>query len=211
MFTHFEDFPKFMRFVKEITRYDGQRTHWVVHVLRDYEWDAVNEDWIPDKQIGWRSISGLKNTGKVKFTPLGAQRTMVDVYVSYTPPSGPLGMLGDALGASEHFAAILREELNHFARMVEEAPPGSLDPMSSNYLFHRQSAVTQGVITRRQKEAMARDSRMAPEALAERKVRLAQEQARRKRALQEQEEARKRPGRGSVRKREDSFRSSRFC
>ncbi len=54
LFTHFNDFPKFMRFVKEVTYYDEQRTHWVVHVLGDYEWDAVNEDWIPDQQIGWR-------------------------------------------------------------------------------------------------------------------------------------------------------------
>ena len=44
LFTHFDDFPKFMSFVKEVTYYDEQRTHWVVHVLRDYEWDAVNED-----------------------------------------------------------------------------------------------------------------------------------------------------------------------
>src|SRR5258708_20527317 len=79
LFTHFNDFPKFMHFVKEVTYYNEQRTHWVVQVLGEYEWDAVNEDWIPDRQIGWRSISGLSNAVKVKFSSLGPNRTMVDV------------------------------------------------------------------------------------------------------------------------------------
>jgi len=29
LFTHFNDFPKFMSFVKEVTYYDEQRSHWV--------------------------------------------------------------------------------------------------------------------------------------------------------------------------------------
>ena len=32
MFTHFNDFPKFMSFVKEVTYYDDQRSHWVAEV-----------------------------------------------------------------------------------------------------------------------------------------------------------------------------------
>jgi uncharacterized membrane protein len=76
LFTHFNDFPKFMSFVKEVTYYDDQRSHWVVQALRQYEWDAVNVDWIADKQIGWRSTRGLENTGKVKFRPLGPERTV---------------------------------------------------------------------------------------------------------------------------------------
>src|SRR6476660_4305224 len=91
LFTHFNDFPKFMSFVKEVTYYDSQRSHWVIKALSDYEWDAVNEDWIPDQQIGWRSTRGLKNSGKVKFFALGPERTSVNVYIQYSPPSGPLG------------------------------------------------------------------------------------------------------------------------
>jgi Polyketide cyclase / dehydrase and lipid transport len=192
LFTHFDDFPKFMRFVKEVTYLDEHRTHWVVHVLRDYEWVALNEDWLPDKQVGWRSISGLKNTGKVKFRPLGPNRTMVDVYISYVPPTGPLGAVVDALSASEYFASVLSEDLHNFARMVEEAPVGALDPMSSNYLFHASSAVTAGSITVRQKAAMERDPRMSPEALAERRTRLEQVMAERQRETEEREAIRNR-------------------
>ena len=37
LFTHFNDFPKFMSFVKEVTYYDEMRSHWVVQVGREYE------------------------------------------------------------------------------------------------------------------------------------------------------------------------------
>jgi DNA segregation ATPase FtsK/SpoIIIE-like protein len=191
LFTHFNDFPKFMRFVKEVTYDDEQRSHWVVHVLRDYEWSAVNEDWIANQQIGWRSTSGLHNTGKVKFRALGSNRTEVDVYISYLPPSGALGQIGEAFGAGSHFDTILREDLERFALMVEQAPQGALDPMSSHYLFHEQSATTLKEITDRQRQAMANDPQMSPEALAERRTRIAQEASIRRKAEENHSEAEK--------------------
>jgi Polyketide cyclase / dehydrase and lipid transport len=175
LFTHFEDFPKFMRFVKEVTHLDEQRTHWVVNVLTDYEWNAVNEDWIPDRQIGWRSTSGLQNTGKVKFRSLAPQRTEVDVYISYVPPSGALGQFGETFVAGSYFDLILKEDLENFAHMVEQAPEGALDPMSSHYLFHPHSAASMKMITSRQTDAWANDPQMRPDALAERQARIARE------------------------------------
>lgn len=192
LFTHFDDFPKFMSFVKEVTYHDERRSHWVVQVVRQYEWDAVNEDWIADKQIGWRSTSGLNNAGRVKFSALGPNRTIVDVYIRYIPPSGPLGELGQNFGVSSYFDMVLQKDLSNFARMVEEAPAGALDPMSSHYLFHKESAVARGRLTSRQKEAMALDPRMSPQALAERQARIEQEDALRRQAEQEREEARQR-------------------
>lgn len=188
LFTHFNDFPKFMSFVKEVTYYDDMRSHWVVDVGRQYEWDAINVDWIPDQQIGWRSFHGLHNSGKVKFRALGPQRTGVDVYLQYVPPSGPLGQLGETLGVGSHFATMLQRDLQHFARMVEDAPVGSLDPMSSHYLFHDESATRKGLVTAKQQEAMARDPMMSPEALAERQARIereAQERQQKEAALTE--------------------------
>ncbi|HCF87591.1 MAG TPA: cyclase, partial [Ktedonobacter sp.] len=40
LFTHFNDFPKFMSFVKEVTYYDEQRSHWVAEIAGRHEWDA---------------------------------------------------------------------------------------------------------------------------------------------------------------------------
>ena len=157
IFSHFNDFSKFMSFVKEVTYYDEQRSHWVADVAGRHEWDAVNENWIPDRQIGWHSTSGLENFGKVTFTSAGHNQTRIDAYISYNPPAGVLGDLGESLGVGNSFETKLQEDLTHFARMVDQAPVGALDPMSSNYLFHEQSAAAQGSTTDRQNESMRND------------------------------------------------------
>jgi hypothetical protein len=177
LFTHFHDFPKFMSFIKEVTYYDDQRSHWVAHVGRDFSWDAVNEDWIPDRQVGWRSINGLRNTGKVTFQPRTKQKTAIDVYLHVTPPAGPLGSLAQWLGGDSRFEQELQNDLTHFAHMVEQAPRGVLDPMQSHYLFHNESAVAKGAATERQREAMQHDPRMSAEMLRAREATIARQQA----------------------------------
>jgi uncharacterized membrane protein len=164
LFTHFNDFPKFMSFIKEVTYSDDQHSHWVADVVGQHEWDAVNQDWILDRQIGWRATSGQDNFGKVTFTPVGSDQTKVDVSVSYAPPAGLLGEIGEKLGAGSRFEHALQNDLNHFAQMVEEAPVGALDPNSSNYLFHSESAAAKGKTTDRQNETMRKDLDSAKEA-----------------------------------------------
>lgn len=154
LFTHFNDFPKFMSFVKEVTYYDDQRSHWVAEVAGKHEWDAVNEDWVTGRQLGWRSTAGLNNMGRVTFQPSGNNQTRVDVTIAYDPPAGVLGDVGEALGAGQRFEQALQRDLDNFARMVEEAPPGALDPTSSNYLFHSGSSAAKGTTTARQNETM---------------------------------------------------------
>lgn len=154
LFSHFNDFPKFMSFVKEVTYHDDQRSHWVADVAGHHEWDAVNEDWIPDRQIGWRSFNGLENYGRVQFQPVSAQQTHIDVYVNYTPPAGFLGSIGERMGAGKRFDDALQHDLNHFGEMVHQAPVGALDPASSTYLFHSESAAAQGTTTERQNATM---------------------------------------------------------
>jgi hypothetical protein len=154
LFTHFNDFPKFMTFVKEVTYQDSQNSHWVADIVGRHEWNAVNEDWIPDRQIGWRSTDGLENTGRVTFQDRGEGKTAVFVQISYNPPAGFLGEIAEALGSGKHFETALQHDLDNFARMVAEAPPGALDPMSSDYLFHSDSAAAKGETTRRQDDTM---------------------------------------------------------
>lgn len=186
LFTHFNDFPKFMRFVKEVTYYDAQRSHWVVQLAGRHEWDAINENWIQDRQIGWRSINGLENTGLVTFQQTGPEQTLVNVFLSYNPPAGALGDLVEAM-RGDNFDKALQEDLNRFARMVEEAPPGALDPMSSGYLFHNQSAVATGTVTERQISSMGHDPMMSAQALQERGSRVEQEVAARHQATTERQ------------------------
>lgn len=154
MFSHFNDFPKFMSFVKEVTYIDNEKSHWVADVAGRHEWDAVNEDWIPDQQIGWRAYNGLRNAGRVVFQPSSTQQTHVDVYVNYDPPASFLGDIGEHMGVGRHFDDALQKDLNHFAEMVHQAPPGTLDPNSSSYLFHQDSAAARGSTTERQNATM---------------------------------------------------------
>lgn len=188
LFTHFNDFPKFMHFVKEVTYYDAQRSHWVVQIAGAHEWDAINENWIADRQIGWRSISGLENTGLVTFQQTGPDQTLVSVFLSFNPPGGAPGRLIEALRA-DSFDRALQEDMHRFARMVEETPSGKLDPMSSNYLFNTESAVATGTTTSRQKSSMEHDPMMSAEALEERRGRVEQEVAARHQATAEHEAA----------------------
>src|SRR5712664_251365 len=95
LFTHFNDFPNFMSFVKEVTYYDDQHSHWVADVDGRHEWDAENEDWVQDRQIGSHSTRGLANTGKVTFEPIGATQTRVDAFIGYHPPGGVFGEVGE--------------------------------------------------------------------------------------------------------------------
>jgi uncharacterized membrane protein len=155
LFTHFNDYPKFMTYVKEVTYIDDQTSHWVVDVIGRHEWDAANEDWIPDKQIGWRSISGLENCGRVTFDVEDDNETFITVAITYEPPAGVLGNIAEVLGAGKEFERRLQADLDHFAQMVEEAPPGALDPTSSAYLFHGDSAAALGKTTHRQNKTMA--------------------------------------------------------
>src|SRR5436305_11003786 len=158
LFTHFNDFPKFMSFVKEVTYYDEQRSHWVAEVAGRHEWDALNENWVEDQQVGWHSTSGLENFGRVTFQPMGAQQTRVDVFVNYNPPAGVLGDIGENLGVGSRFDSTLQHDLDNFARMVQQAPQGALDPTSSNYLFHECSAAAKGTTTQQQNATMGDQS-----------------------------------------------------
>lgn len=187
LFTHFNDFPKFMHFVKEVTYYDDRRSHWVVQLAGYHEWDAVNEDWIENRQIGWRSISGLKNRGRVIFTAQGAHQTVVDVYISYQPPLRAVGELVENLNFDSRFQHALQRDLEHFAHMVEQTPAGVEDPMWSHYLFHPECAVATGTTTQRQNIAMKQDPMMDPQALQERESAIQRDRAAIKAAEQERQ------------------------
>ena len=155
LFSHFNDFPRFMSYVKEVTYYDDQRSHWVADVVGRHEWDAVNENWIQDRQIGWRSTDGLENSGLVKFNPVGDDATRVFVTITYNPPAGILGEIGEILGTGKQFETALQHDLDNFAELVAQAPPGALDPNASTYLFHPGSAAAKGETTPAQESTLA--------------------------------------------------------
>src|SRR3954470_3404272 len=55
---HLENFPRFMRHVKEVTRQDDTHSHWAVRTVggKVMEWDAEIIEQRENELISWRSI-----------------------------------------------------------------------------------------------------------------------------------------------------------
>ena len=114
--TQFEDFPKFMKWVKEVRQIDPKKTHWTAEIgFKMMEWDADTIEQVPDTQISWRHTSGAPNEGSVHFTPLGADRTRVTARITYQAES-ILQHVADSLGLmSSH----IQGDLDCFKTFIE--------------------------------------------------------------------------------------------
>lgn len=103
-----------MRGVKSVRQLDDKTLHWVAEIGgKDLEWtaDIVHQD--VDKHIGWRSTSGARNAGSVKFETLGPSRTRVTLRIEYEP-TGALEKTGAALGIVSHRIEGDLEKFKHF-------------------------------------------------------------------------------------------------
>ncbi|SFC64980.1 SRPBCC family protein [Massilia yuzhufengensis] len=115
--TQFEDFPQFMKSVKEIRQLDDKHLHWRANVAgEEKQWDAEITEQIPDKRIAWRSTSGVKNGGVVTFHKISDTCTRIMLQMDYEP-DGALEKLGDAVGAVRMEA---RANLTNFKELLEK-------------------------------------------------------------------------------------------
>jgi len=113
---HFEDFPRFMQGVKEVSSRDGKHVHWRAEIAGvEKEWDAEITRQVPDRCIAWRSTSGSPNNGEVRFEPLGPGATRVQLTMDYEPQNA-LERAGDALGL---LSAQLSKIVDDFRDYVE--------------------------------------------------------------------------------------------
>ena len=102
---NYENFPLFMRNVKEVRDNGDGTSHWVVAgpAGLKVEWDAVLTDLEPNRCIAWQSVPGsiVASAGAVHFIENPDGTTRVDVRRSYTPPGGALGHAFASLFASD--------------------------------------------------------------------------------------------------------------
>jgi uncharacterized membrane protein len=83
--TAFEDFPAFMEVVERIDLVSEDSLHWVAMVEDDLiEWDADVIEHVPDQSVSWRALDG-RETGKVAFGKIGADKTKVHYELQYDP------------------------------------------------------------------------------------------------------------------------------
>ena len=119
-----ERLPQLTDVIEQVRR-DGDRSHWTVNVDgRQFEWDAEIEQFILNQAIGWKSVSGSKNSGRVTFSPLGTD-TMVHVTMNYAPPVSLLTPFVTSFSArlDELIEKVLRDVKAALEARVETARP----------------------------------------------------------------------------------------
>jgi uncharacterized membrane protein len=121
--TQFESFPEFMQGVKSVRQTDPTHLHWTAEIggeVRD--WDAEISEQEPDRLVSWRSINGAPNAGRVRFEPLGSDRTRITLEMDYEP-EGFKEKVGEALGFVGHR---VEGDLERFKEFIERrgAPTG---------------------------------------------------------------------------------------
>jgi uncharacterized membrane protein len=122
LWSHFENFPRFMTHLQEVRRIDDQRSHWVAAGPGGIpvEWDAVITAWAPHERIAWKSVedSTISTSGTVKFKPV-SDGTEIEVQISYRPPLGVAGHGVASLFGSDPKRA-MDDDLVRFKSLLEE-------------------------------------------------------------------------------------------
>jgi uncharacterized membrane protein len=105
-----------MEGVDDVHQRDDTRLHWVATIGgRTAEWDAKILEQHPDKQISWVSEDGKKTRGTVSFEPIGEDKTLIRLSMSYQA-EGPIEQLGSAAGLD---AKRVRGDLERFKSLIE--------------------------------------------------------------------------------------------
>ena len=119
--TDFENFPRFMSNVEQVSRDSDETLFWKASVgpLGTREWRAKIIDMTPDEKVVWRSTDGDYNAGAVLLYPEDGG-TRVKVTFEYDPPAGPLGEIGDKI--FQITPGSVEDDLKRFKEMVEASP-----------------------------------------------------------------------------------------
>ncbi len=128
----FDNFPRFMNNVKEVTKKDGtgKLSHWKVEGPFGYpvNFDAEMTTDEPNKRIGWNSRGDgtVTTSGQVTFTELGTGQTQIHVIMNWTPPAGKVGEV--VANMTNDPQKQLEEDLARFKEMAEGGRFGQVAP-----------------------------------------------------------------------------------
>jgi uncharacterized membrane protein len=131
LWNNYENFPRFMSHVVEVTDLGRRRSHWVVKGPggSEFAWNSVLTEQSRPQRLAWRSEPGaeIPQSGSIQFEPHRGG-THVTVRMSYTPPAGVIGHgLATLLGADPK--AQMDDDLARMKAFVERgaAPPRADD------------------------------------------------------------------------------------
>jgi carbon monoxide dehydrogenase subunit G len=99
--TQFEDFPRFMGGVKQVTQLGDDRLQWIAEIggVRR-QWEAKILEQAPDRKVAWAATEGATNAGAVTFEDVGGGQTSVRLSLDYEP-EGIVEKIGDKLNIVE--------------------------------------------------------------------------------------------------------------
>jgi uncharacterized membrane protein len=114
--TQFEDFPKFMDGVEEITQVDDTHNHWrakVGNVEREFDTEITEQK--ADDRIAWKSIDGKTHAGAVSFYRLSDEETKITLQMDWAP-EGAIEKIGSALNFDDRQ---IKHDLSNFKDLIE--------------------------------------------------------------------------------------------
>ncbi|MEV6400493.1 SRPBCC family protein [Streptomyces sp. NPDC051907] len=115
--TQFEEFPKFMEGVEEVTQLDDCHNHWttkIAGVRREFDTEIV--DQLPDERIAWRTTGGeSRQMGMVRFRALDATHTSVELVMDFEA-TGPVEQAAAVTGMVDRR---VKGDMRRFKEFVE--------------------------------------------------------------------------------------------
>jgi uncharacterized membrane protein len=113
--TQFEEFPRFMGGIEQVTQKDDTHLHWKAEIAgRTAEWDAEITEQVPDRVIAWRATSGATNSGRVEFHG-HEDHTHISLELD-VEPDGVVEHGADMMGLLERQ---VRQDLDRFKELIE--------------------------------------------------------------------------------------------
>ena len=125
LWANFENFPRFMKYIKSVTVTGPQTSHWVMQgpMGVNIDWNAELTRQEDNKRIGWSSKDNkgvITTSGQVTFNSLPQGETEITVTVQYAVPAGKAGEAIASLFSNPEER--LLEDLRNFKSVVEGMP-----------------------------------------------------------------------------------------
>ena len=118
--TQFETFPEFMENVEQVRQLDDKHLEWKAKIAgSERQWKAEIVEQQPNQVIAWRSTTGDKNDGAVRFQPIDG-KTKVTLSLDYQPPAGALGAAADKV--AQVTPGNVDQDLKNFKKFIESQP-----------------------------------------------------------------------------------------
>ncbi|QGG96373.1 SRPBCC family protein [Actinomarinicola tropica] len=144
--TQFEDFPLFMKHVKDVRQVDDTTLEWTVSIYGiKRSWTAEITEQTPDQRVAWTAVDGTKNAGVVTFHALSDDRTRVMLQMEMDPD----GFLESVADWGGYMSDRSRKDLEQFKDFIENrgratgAWRGEVERDSARDLHHHEEELRQ--------------------------------------------------------------------